>query len=990
MLTASIAKAKVQPLAKNVKDRIATTANAMIPANMQIGKIAVDSATVDDSSRHIVIGMNENFGYIPFDKATLANFEAKTKAALGAQYKGYRLELLIDKRPATDFLHSTRFDYTANNHKDDWFIFPLDDTRHPTKGLDGKIIAMWQSHGWYFEQKANRWQWQRARIFQTVEDLYTQSFVMPFLMPMLENAGAYVMSPRERDINTVEIIVDNDGSAAAANYTETNADNAWTEGGIGFKHDCTSYEGFDNPFKHGTFRKIETTKSGKTAKATWSATIPQAGKYAVYVSYATLPNSANDATYTIHSAEGDRAFRVNQTMGGSTWIYLGHFYFDRGEQTIVELTNHSQHKNAVITADAVKIGGGMGNIARRANDEALANVRSSESDKPAEVVKLRVKSENTVSGYPRFTEAARYWLQWAGIPDSIYSPSNGANDYTDDYRCRGLWVNYLAGGSKTLPHQQGLNIPVDLSFAFHSDAGTTMDNTTIGTLGIYSTAGDTYANGTDRFNSHKLTDYVLTNITNDVRTQFDSSWTRRGMWDKSYFEARVPEVPAMLLELLSHQNLADMRYGLDPSFRFTVSRAIYKGIAEFFADVEGRNDYQIQPLPVNSFAIAQTAERSFKLSWKPTVDEQCSRAEAKSYIVFERIGDSGFRQIATTDGTEYAVEINDNLIHSYQIVARNDGGNSFPSETLALAVAPDSKGTVAIVNGFTRISAPDSFDSGEIAGFRPEYDNGVPYINDINYIGAMFEFRRELPWISDDSCGFGSSRADKETEVIAGNTFDFAYIHGESILAAGYSFVSSSLEAVENGDFDLSKYPTADLILGKQKTTVIGRGEKPDRFAIFSGKLQRAVTAFCNAGGNIFVSGAYVASDVWDNKKSTDEKKKFAQDVLGYKWVVGQAAVKGNAHLVPTYFDSFGKLSCNFAQQYNDRIYAVESPDALQPANTDNACTLLRYDENNISAGIAADLGTHKTCVIGFPFETITDSNAKNQLMCQILKFFNK
>ena len=184
MLTASIAKAKVQPLAKNVKDRIATTANAMIPANMQIGKIAVDSATVDDSSRHIVIGMNENFGYIPFDKATLANFEAKTKAALGAQYKGYRLELLIDKRPATDFLHSTRFDYTANNHKDDWFIFPLDDTRHPTKGLDGKIIAMWQSHGWYFEQKANRWQWQRARIFQTVEDLYTQSFVMPFLMPM--------------------------------------------------------------------------------------------------------------------------------------------------------------------------------------------------------------------------------------------------------------------------------------------------------------------------------------------------------------------------------------------------------------------------------------------------------------------------------------------------------------------------------------------------------------------------------------------------------------------------------------------------------------------------------------------------------------------------------------------------------------------------------------------------------------------------------------
>ena len=33
------------------------------------------------------------------------------------------------------------------------------------------------SHGWYYEPKLDRWEWQRARIFQTVEDLYTQSYV---------------------------------------------------------------------------------------------------------------------------------------------------------------------------------------------------------------------------------------------------------------------------------------------------------------------------------------------------------------------------------------------------------------------------------------------------------------------------------------------------------------------------------------------------------------------------------------------------------------------------------------------------------------------------------------------------------------------------------------------------------------------------------------------------------------------------------------------
>ncbi|HBX21035.1 MAG TPA: hypothetical protein DEF88_11365, partial [Porphyromonadaceae bacterium] len=75
------------------------------------------------------------------------------------------------------------------------------------------------SHGWYYEQKLSRWEWQRARIFQTVEDLYTQSYVVPFLVPMLENAGANVLLPRERDYNTHEIIIDNNGSSRGAEYT---------------------------------------------------------------------------------------------------------------------------------------------------------------------------------------------------------------------------------------------------------------------------------------------------------------------------------------------------------------------------------------------------------------------------------------------------------------------------------------------------------------------------------------------------------------------------------------------------------------------------------------------------------------------------------------------------------------------------------------------------------------------------------------------------
>ena len=47
-----------------------------------------------------------------------------------------------------------------------------------------------------------------------------------------------------------------------------------------------------------------------------------------------------------------------------------------------------------------------------------------------------------------------------------------------------------------------------LAFAFHSDAGTTLNDSIIGTLGIYQTDAynGVYANGASRYLSHDLTD----------------------------------------------------------------------------------------------------------------------------------------------------------------------------------------------------------------------------------------------------------------------------------------------------------------------------------------------------------------------------------------------------------------------------------------------------------------------------------------------------
>jgi len=832
----------------------------------------------------------------------------------------------------------------------------------PEGALSGRTIAVWQSHGYYFEPTVNRWEWQRARLFGTVEDLYTQSYVMPFLMPMLENAGAYVMSPRERDVNSVELIVDGDRSdLTSGRYDEHSGKHKWTDApGSGFAYRRRQLLYGQNPFADGKSRMVKSVKSAdRMSTATWSADVPTAGDYAVYVSYKSLPESTTGARYRVRSAAGDVELSVNQRMGGGTWIYLGHFPLEAGYGPIVELDNFTAD-GGTVTADAVKIGGGMGNVAR--------------APRPGQFETDDV--EPRVSGCPRFTEGARYWLQWAGAPVEVYSESAGENDYTDDFRSRGHWVNWLMGGSKQLPDSAGLAIPVDAVMAFHSDAGTTQSDTeTVGTMGIFFTdKGGKFADGRSRTLNRALADSVVTSVVRDIRATRDPMWTRRKMRDRSYVEARLPETPTMLLELLSHQNFADMKLGLDPEFRFMVSRAVYKGILRFLAGSKA----VVQPLPVRDFAIAFGDSRGeFILSWRPTYDDLEPTAIPTGYIIEERVGDGVFRKIAEIDyATSYTVHVRDHHVHSYRITAVNSGGCSFPGEVLALCDRGPDSGRTLIVNGFTRVSGPDAFSAGSLAGFTWERDHGVPYVRDIAFTGNQTEFRRAREWTDDDNPGFGASCGDFEGRVIAGNTFDFVCVHGEALADAGMSFVSSSLAAFEADT--LSPAPDVlDVILGKQG------GQK---YQVFTPALMARIYALAAGGTDLLVSGSYVATGL----DATSAGRLFAADVLGIKWLTSGASRSGRVEEVRSRFPEFSGAEFHFLTELNEHCYAVESPDALEPHDKSAASVIMRYSENNIAAATAFAAPGHRAVTLGFPFETIADASARKLLMHQILQFFHR
>ena len=390
----------------------------------------------------------------------------------------------------------------------------------------------------------------------------------------------------------------------------------------------------------------------------------------------------------------------------------------------------------------------------------------------------------------------------------------------------------------------------------------TQNDSIIGTLSIYTLLADgknKYPDGRSRQLGRHLAGIVQDQVVHDIRADFEPEWSRRELWNRSYSKSRTTSVPGMLLELLSHQNFGDMKFGLDPSFRFTVSRAIYKGMLKYLSARYGCQ-YAVQPLPVSSFATGFSARpvpgeaAKVRLSWTPTADPGEPTAKPCGYILQTRIGDGAFDEGKVIEFREeggrcfHEVSVQPGKIFSFRIIAFNEGGMSFPSEVLSVGVPASGAGkSVLVVNNFTRVAPPAWFDTPDYAGFMNGLDSGVPYVREINFIGDQYQYRRELPWMDDDSPGFGACFIDQAGKVVPGNTFDFTAIHGKALMEAGYSYHSSSSEAFMDGSVLTGDDAALDLICGKQVTTPIGDGSLGNRYQVFPDKLKTALKALTSA-----------------------------------------------------------------------------------------------------------------------------------------------
>lgn len=740
------------------------------------------------------------------------------------------------------------------------------------------------------------------------------------------------------------MIVDNGGRG----YVEDSGKETWkTAQEKGFAYHAGTYRDGENPFTQGTVRAVKATKKADVSWASYQPNIPQGGKYAVYVSYQSLKNSVSDAQYIVMHKGQRTVFKVNQQMGGGTWVYLGTFDFDRGNNEFnrVVVTNSSS-ESGVVTTDAVRFGGGMGNIERG----------------------------GSCSDMPRCLEGARYSAQWAGAPYSVYSSKNGSDDYGDDINVRSNMTNWLAGGSTYVPTLEGKKVPIELSLAVHSDAGyTTVNDSIIGSLAICTTSfNDGRLNsGVSRMVSHDFADSLLTGLQRDISGKY-RKWTRRYLWDRNYSETRKPEVPSAIIETMSHQNFADMRRGLDPNFRFTLARSLYKTILRF---VNGNHSVPsvVQPLPVSNFRIERNSSGGLRLSWIAEKDEQEPTAVPTSYIVYTSEEGMGFDNGTVVYTSSFDFEAKKGVNYCFKVTALNRGGESFPSETLAAYLSKSAHAKdILVVDGFSRLSGPAVVDDYSRQGFDLGSDIGVSYGLTAGWNGRQQCFDKSRAG-SEGEGSLGYCGDELAGRFIMGNNRDGSVCHVKDIAMSGaYNVVGCSLEALDNNLVKLDHYNLVDIAFGLQRND----GHSLVVYKTFSETLQSKLRSYAKSGGRILVSGAYVGSDM-----TQPHERSFMSDVLKTTFT-GTDTNAGNNMV-----DGLG-LSFDIIRQINDRHFAATSVDRIAACDG-RSFAAMRYQDGS-TAGVAYDGTDYKSFVMGYPYECINNVRTRQQVMKGLLGFLLK
>ena len=247
--------------------------------NNNIEKFKVESVVID--GKKCTIEVNENLSNIPMNDSIVADIYDSLRFQLPEEYKKYDITLVSRKHPIDAFIPNY---LRKKNNIDKSRFLPyktgkvalthLSNQWKPTQGLQNRNIALWNSHGLYYDKNNDKIRWQRPALFGTVEDMLSTQIVINYLLPMLRSAGAEVYMPRERD---------------------------WHNEGVELL---------------GTSHSDTIVFKGK---------VSQPDTYWVRVAY-TSGSKAKELQCEVLHGGVTTNYQINTTIGGDTWLYLDPLY----------------------------------------------------------------------------------------------------------------------------------------------------------------------------------------------------------------------------------------------------------------------------------------------------------------------------------------------------------------------------------------------------------------------------------------------------------------------------------------------------------------------------------------------------------------------------------------------------------------------------------------------------------------------------------------
>lgn len=769
----------------------------------------------------------------------------------------------------------------------------------PVGALTGVVIYTSAGHGWTAGE--DYWYLQRPVLLNMAED-YGNIDQLNYFVHYAFNAGATIVPFRPVGWQSLEIVLDNDDPAVT--YTGT-----WTDGN-GSKY----FE--NNVTVSGVPYRWTSADSVESAVVRYTPTVTVSDFYPVYC-FAMAAANRTLQTYRISHSGGMSEVKVDHRMVGNGWIWLGTYYLEAGGDNYVEITNLATETGAVI-ADAIRWGSGIGDIPRT--------------------------SANVVSGYPRDEECSRYWAHsqlgnnavgfdgetiWNHIPD---------DDGASNVRVGAHWA-------REMNQEPVEGVLVDrwkrIYYEFHTNA---TNGVVRGCIALISNDGVDYIPTTYQAQYAAM---MADEIDADMlllQSEFEHTWfdrsspTYTSQYGAICQAANSDEFDATIIELAFHDQEQDAQLLRDPRVRAAMAKSSVQGIIRFLNWLPGSQiPLAFPPDTPRNVAAVDAGNGDVTLTWTAPLADGARGDPATGYKVYESANGYGFGS-PTVLGNVLTITLSGLPVGEtryYRVAATNAGGESMPSEVLAVRRPATGQATVLIVNGFDRLRR----DQNPIQDFTQPPD----------YAGKFVERQQ---WRKS-------------------NSYDYVITHAEALAAAlpETGFSSCANEAVSAGPILLDDYDVVVWISGEEST----------EDATFDSTEQTKVQSFLINGGALFVTGSDLGYDLDDQNHG----RTFYETKLMANYVARDAGTYEVTGAAGSILSGIGSFDFDPA---NGTPYDADRPDQI--AAQAGAVAALSYVGG--TGGTAAvqyegTCGRYRVMMFAFPFETISSAAKRAEVMATVI-----